>query len=111
MGNAGVKKTQKVTSKSCVFVTEMLVSKELVHQDLRGVQQRALEEECKKAVCITLDNYNQALVQYMHVNTQMDRHMHTHTHPLMRMLKVKTSGDMVVLGGILKSKLLIEHVK
>ncbi|XP_053173781.1 RIB43A-like with coiled-coils protein 1 [Scomber japonicus] len=40
---------------------EMLVSKELVHQDLKGVQQRALEEECKKATRITLDNYNQAL--------------------------------------------------
>ncbi|XP_039657609.1 RIB43A-like with coiled-coils protein 1 isoform X2 [Perca fluviatilis] len=40
---------------------EMLVSKELVHQDLRGVQQNALEGECKKAVRIALDNYNQAL--------------------------------------------------
>ncbi|XP_034732938.1 RIB43A-like with coiled-coils protein 1 [Etheostoma cragini] len=40
---------------------EMLVSKELVHQDLRGVQQNALEEECKKAARIALDNYNQAL--------------------------------------------------
>ncbi|XP_029291182.1 LOW QUALITY PROTEIN: RIB43A-like with coiled-coils protein 1 [Cottoperca gobio] len=40
---------------------EMLVSKELVHQDLRGVQLHALEEECKKAARIALDNYNQAL--------------------------------------------------
>ncbi|XP_054464373.1 RIB43A-like with coiled-coils protein 1 [Anoplopoma fimbria] len=40
---------------------EMLVSKELVHQDRRGLQLRALEEECKKAERIALDNYNQAL--------------------------------------------------
>ncbi|XP_038578509.1 RIB43A-like with coiled-coils protein 1 [Micropterus salmoides] len=40
---------------------EMLVSKDLVHQDLRGVQLHALEEECKKATRIGLDNYNQAL--------------------------------------------------
>ncbi|KAM7411949.1 hypothetical protein PAMA_021767 [Pampus argenteus] len=40
---------------------EMLVSKELVHQDLRWVQQDALEKECKKAARIALDNYNQAL--------------------------------------------------
>ncbi|XP_042264260.1 RIB43A-like with coiled-coils protein 1 [Thunnus maccoyii] len=40
---------------------EMLVSKELVHQDLRWIQQHALEEECKKAARIALDNYNQAL--------------------------------------------------
>lgn len=40
---------------------EMLMSRELVHQDLRGVQQDTLEEECKKAACIALDNYNQAL--------------------------------------------------
>ncbi|KAM7404694.1 hypothetical protein PAMP_012018 [Pampus punctatissimus] len=40
---------------------EMLVSKELVHQDLRWVQQHALEKECKKATRIALDNYNQAL--------------------------------------------------
>uniref|UniRef100_A0A4W6F1H4 RIB43A-like with coiled-coils protein 1 n=1 Tax=Lates calcarifer TaxID=8187 RepID=A0A4W6F1H4_LATCA len=42
---------------------EMLVSRELVHQDLRGVQQAALEEECKTAARIALDNYNQALVR------------------------------------------------
>uniref|UniRef100_A0A665X5Y4 RIB43A-like with coiled-coils protein 1 n=1 Tax=Echeneis naucrates TaxID=173247 RepID=A0A665X5Y4_ECHNA len=40
---------------------EMLESRELVHRDLREVQQAALEEECKKAACIALDNYNQAL--------------------------------------------------
>lgn len=58
----------------------MLVSKELVHQDLRGVQLRALEEECKKAARIALDNYNQAMVQYTHVvHTQMDTQMHAHT--------------------------------
>ncbi|KAL6119695.1 ribc1 [Pungitius sinensis] len=40
---------------------EMLVGKELVHQDHTGLQLRALEEECKKAARIALDNYNQAL--------------------------------------------------
>uniref|UniRef100_A0A3Q3K6D4 RIB43A-like with coiled-coils protein 1 n=1 Tax=Monopterus albus TaxID=43700 RepID=A0A3Q3K6D4_MONAL len=44
---------------------EMLQSRKLVHQDLRGVQQAALEEECKKAARIALNNYNRALVQYM----------------------------------------------
>lgn len=52
----------------------MLVSKELVHQDLRWVQQHALEEECKKAARIALDNYNQALVQYMHTCVHTDGH-------------------------------------
>lgn len=58
------------------------MSKELVHQDLKGVQQAALEEECRKAARIALDNYNQALVQYMHVHTQTDTQMLTH-HMLM----------------------------
>ncbi|XP_056240551.1 RIB43A-like with coiled-coils protein 1 [Seriola aureovittata] len=40
---------------------EMLVSRELVHQDLRGVEQAAQEEEFKKAARIAYDNYNQAL--------------------------------------------------
>ncbi|KAI3357417.1 hypothetical protein L3Q82_015848, partial [Scortum barcoo] len=40
---------------------EMLASKELMLQDLRGAQLHALEEECKKAARIALDNYNQAL--------------------------------------------------
>ncbi|XP_058497935.1 RIB43A-like with coiled-coils protein 1 [Solea solea] len=40
---------------------EMLVSRELMHQDVRGVQEAALEEECKKALRMALDNYNRAL--------------------------------------------------
>lgn len=52
----------------------MIVNKELVLQDLRGVQLHALDEECKKATRIALDNYNHALVQYTHVHTQMDTH-------------------------------------
>ncbi|KAK5863541.1 hypothetical protein PBY51_000565 [Eleginops maclovinus] len=40
---------------------EMIVNKELVLQDLRGVQLHALDEECKKAARMALDNYNQAL--------------------------------------------------
>ena len=66
----------------------MLVSTELVHQDHRGVQQCALEDECKKAARIALDNYNQALVRCMHVHTQMDTH-----HLLMWVLKVKSMED------------------
>ncbi|XP_012721915.2 RIB43A-like with coiled-coils protein 1 [Fundulus heteroclitus] len=40
---------------------EMLENMELVHQDLRGIQQAALEEERKKAARATLSSYNQAL--------------------------------------------------
>ncbi|XP_029011416.1 RIB43A-like with coiled-coils protein 1 [Betta splendens] len=40
---------------------ETLQSKELMHQDLMDVHQAALEEECKKAARLALDNYNQAL--------------------------------------------------
>lgn len=67
MANAGVKNTVWGNSKLqlcvCVCVTEMLASKERLHQDLRGIQMCALEEECKKANRIALDNYNRALVQ------------------------------------------------
>lgn len=48
----------------CVIsVTAMLVSKELVHQDLRRLQIHAQEEEWKKAALIAVNNYNEALVQ------------------------------------------------
>ncbi|XP_041656271.1 RIB43A-like with coiled-coils protein 1 [Cheilinus undulatus] len=40
---------------------EMLMSKELVYEDLRGVRRHTQEEECKKAARVALDNYNQAL--------------------------------------------------
>lgn len=60
----------------------MLLSTELMHQDLKGVQQAALEEECRRGSRIALNNYNQALVQYMHVHTQMDTQVLTH-HLLM----------------------------
>ncbi|XP_034552540.1 RIB43A-like with coiled-coils protein 1 [Notolabrus celidotus] len=40
---------------------ETLVSKELVYQDLMGVQLYTQEEECKKAARVALDNCNQAL--------------------------------------------------
>uniref|UniRef100_UPI0037E70A73 RIB43A-like with coiled-coils protein 1 n=1 Tax=Semicossyphus pulcher TaxID=241346 RepID=UPI0037E70A73 len=40
---------------------EMLVSKELAYQDLRGVQLLSQEEECKKAARVALDDCNQAL--------------------------------------------------
>lgn len=94
----------------------MLVSKELVHQDLRGVQLRALEEECKKAARIALDNYNQAMVQYLCTHRWTHRCTHTPPRPpLMWMFKTESCGalssDMVFSGGILKLKLLIENVK
>lgn len=61
-------------------VAEMLVSKELVHQDCQGLQLRALEEECKKAARVALDSYNQALVQYTHLhNAHTDGHTDAHT--------------------------------
>ncbi|XP_017286437.1 RIB43A-like with coiled-coils protein 1 [Kryptolebias marmoratus] len=40
---------------------EMLANRELVHQDLRGVQQAALKEEWRKAERVALSDYNQAL--------------------------------------------------
>ncbi|XP_047439420.1 RIB43A-like with coiled-coils protein 1 [Mugil cephalus] len=40
---------------------EILGSRELVHQDLRGAEQAAMEEECRRAARIALNNYNQAL--------------------------------------------------
>ncbi|XP_030590208.1 RIB43A-like with coiled-coils protein 1 [Archocentrus centrarchus] len=42
---------------------EMLASKELVQKDLRGLQQAALEEQCKRATRIAHDNYNKALAR------------------------------------------------
>lgn len=67
MANAGVEKLGGRVFHSvflCVlYVTEMLVSKELVYQDLRGLQMNALGEECKKAALITLNNCYKALVQ------------------------------------------------
>ncbi|XP_046895629.1 RIB43A-like with coiled-coils protein 1 [Hypomesus transpacificus] len=39
---------------------ELLVGQALVHQDLRSVHLDALEEECKRATRIALNNYNQA---------------------------------------------------
>ncbi|XP_068997617.1 RIB43A-like with coiled-coils protein 1 [Embiotoca jacksoni] len=40
---------------------EMFVNRELVHQDLKGVLQDELEEDCRKAARIAQDNYNRAL--------------------------------------------------
>ncbi|KAL7864939.1 hypothetical protein AOLI_G00163590 [Acnodon oligacanthus] len=39
---------------------ELLRGKELLQQDLRAVQLDALEEECRRALCIALKSYNQA---------------------------------------------------
>lgn len=87
-----------------VCVTERIAGEELLRQDLRWRQQHALEEECNKAARIALDNYNQALVQYIHVHSQMDTQMSTH-HLLIWRLKAKPtslfSRDMTFSGGIL----------
>ncbi|KAM9341913.1 RIB43A-like with coiled-coils protein 1 [Pholidichthys leucotaenia] len=40
---------------------EILASRELLHQGLRGIQQATLQEELRKGSRIALDNYNQAL--------------------------------------------------
>lgn len=40
---------------------DTLAGQELMYEDFTGVQMRALEEECEKATCLALDNYNQAL--------------------------------------------------
>lgn len=69
--NAGVEKHTS-DDPQIMCVTEMLVSKELVQQDVRGAQQAALEEVCKRASRIALENYNQALVQY--TDGQPDMH-------------------------------------
>lgn len=48
----------------CVIcITEMLVSKQLVHQDFRRLQMHEQEEECREAALIAVNNYNKALVQ------------------------------------------------
>ncbi|KAM6982281.1 RIB43A-like with coiled-coils protein 1 [Tautogolabrus adspersus] len=54
---------------------ETLVSKELVYQDLRGVQLHTQEEECRKATRVALDNYNQALAaeRAQHLKEQLRR--------------------------------------
>ncbi|KAM3872321.1 RIB43A-like with coiled-coils protein 1 [Diretmus argenteus] len=54
---------QKDKEKRCMEEKhkEVLIGREMVHQDLRAVQLDALEEECKKAARIALNNYNHAL--------------------------------------------------
>lgn len=74
--NAGVEKHTS-DDLQIMCVTEMLASKELVQQDARGAQQAALEEVCKRATRIALENYNQALVQYMCALTDGQTDMHT----------------------------------
>lgn len=46
-----------------IYITEMLESKQLVHQDFRRLQMHEQEEECRKAALIAVNNYNKALVQ------------------------------------------------
>uniref|UniRef100_A0A3P8RT11 RIB43A-like with coiled-coils protein 1 n=1 Tax=Amphiprion percula TaxID=161767 RepID=A0A3P8RT11_AMPPE len=62
---------------------EMLLSRELVHQDLRGVEQAALEEECRKAACLALDSYNQALQHRTEQRENLAEMWHTMTSDMM----------------------------
>ncbi|KAM9350480.1 RIB43A-like with coiled-coils protein 1 [Symphorus nematophorus] len=72
---------------------EMLVNKELVHQDLRGVQQCALEEENKKAARIALDNDNQALAAER-AERLKEQHRREERENLAEMLHTLTSDMM-----------------
>ncbi|XP_056279639.1 RIB43A-like with coiled-coils protein 1 [Pseudoliparis swirei] len=72
---------------------EMLVSKELVHQDCQGLQLRALEEECKKAARVALDSYNQALAAEQ-TETLKEQHWREERENLAEMQHTLTSDMM-----------------
>ncbi|XP_041802572.1 RIB43A-like with coiled-coils protein 1 [Chelmon rostratus] len=72
---------------------ETLVSKELVLQDLRGVRLCAVEEECKKAACIALDNYNQALAAEQ-AEKRRERHRREERENLAEIMHTMTSDMM-----------------
>ncbi|XP_062248701.1 RIB43A-like with coiled-coils protein 1 [Platichthys flesus] len=72
---------------------EMLVSRELVHQDLRGVQQAALEEECKNAIRIAYNDYNRALAAEQ-AEKLMEQHRREERENLAEMKHTLTSDMM-----------------
>ncbi|CAB1452632.1 unnamed protein product [Pleuronectes platessa] len=72
---------------------EMLVSRELVHQDLRGVQQAALEEECKNAIRIAYNDYNRALAAEQ-AEKLMEQHRREERENLAEMRHTLTSDMM-----------------
>ncbi|XP_040009017.1 RIB43A-like with coiled-coils protein 1 [Xiphias gladius] len=77
---------------------EMLASKELVLQDLRGVQQAALEGECKRAARIALDNYNQVLAAER-AEKLKERHRREERENLAEMWHTLTSDMMTESAG------------
>ncbi|XP_074500506.1 RIB43A-like with coiled-coils protein 1 [Sebastes fasciatus] len=97
---------------------EMLVSRELVHQDLRGVQLRALEEERKKAARVTLNNYNQALAAER-TETLREQHRREERENLAEMRHTLTSDMMTecaeaadsMMGGGRPPRVLIDRWK
>ncbi|XP_035015589.1 RIB43A-like with coiled-coils protein 1 [Hippoglossus stenolepis] len=72
---------------------EMLVSRELVHQDLRGVQQAALEEECQNAIRIAYNDYNRALAAEQ-AEKLMEQHRREERENLAEMRHTLTSDMM-----------------
>ncbi|KAL7398914.1 hypothetical protein ABVT39_016997 [Epinephelus coioides] len=72
---------------------ESLMSKELVHQDLKGVQLHALEEECRKATRMALDNYNRALAAER-AEKLKEQHRREERENLEEMLHTATSDMM-----------------
>ncbi|XP_037629984.1 RIB43A-like with coiled-coils protein 1 [Sebastes umbrosus] len=97
---------------------EMLMSRELVHQDLRGVQLRALEEERKKAARVTLNNYNQALAAER-TETLREQHRREERENLAEMRHTLTSDMMTecaeaadsMMGGGRPPRVLIDRWK
>lgn len=81
-------------------------TREVMHEDLRNVQQAALVEECRRATRVALDNYNRALVKHIHT-TSTDI---SHSDLSMQML-IRTIADTVFPGGGFKFRTLIENVK
>ncbi|KAM3618373.1 uncharacterized protein V6R79_019726 [Siganus canaliculatus] len=72
---------------------EMITSKEQVLQDLRGVRLHAMQEECKKATRIALDNYNQALATEQ-AERQKEQHRREERENLAEILHTLTSDMM-----------------
>ncbi|KAM9750964.1 RIB43A-like with coiled-coils protein 1 [Menidia menidia] len=72
---------------------EMMVNKDLLHQDLQGIQQAALEEESKKEGRIALDNYNQALAAERAENLK-EQHLKEYRENLAEMWHTVTSDMM-----------------
>ncbi|KAM6924697.1 RIB43A-like with coiled-coils protein 1 [Xenentodon cancila] len=78
---------------------ELQVNRELLHQDLLGVQHAALEEERKKAARITLDSFNQALAAERGENLK-EQHRREEGENLAEMCHIMTSDMMTECAGV-----------